>query len=252
MMPAASLGASALLDVWDRGQARASAEQALLLLEAAHPDVAPDALATLSLGRRNALLLRLRRQIFGEALACRASCPACDAPLEFTASVGDLLLPDREGADDACFEVSVGEVTASMRLPNSADLLAAGRYADTDSARRALILRCVARAQVAGDPLDASALPATVLAALAEQAAARDPQADMLIAMTCPACASGWQAPLDIASFLWQELEAAARRIWREVHVLARAYGWREADILAMSAGRRQRYIELIAGDGAY
>lgn len=252
MMPAASLGASALLDVWDRGQARGSAEQALLLLEAAHPDVAPGALATLSLGRRNALLLRLRRQIFGEALACRASCPSCDAPLEFTANVADLLLPDHGNADDACFEVRVGELTASMRLPNSADLLAAGRCADTDSARRALILRCVAHAQIAGDPLDASALPAGMFAALADEAAARDPQADMLIAMTCPACGASWQAPLEIASFLWHELEAAAQRIWREVHVLARAYGWREADILAMSAGRRQRYLELIVNDQSY
>ena len=247
MVPA-PLSASALLDVCDRGQGQAPAEQALLLLEAAHPNAAAGSLAALSLGRRNALLLDLRRQVFGETLACRVSCPSCNEPLEFTAHAGDLLA-DPASSDDTDFAVCVGEVMATVRLPNSEDLLAAGRCPDADLARHALLQRCVLRVEVAGSMLDVSALPAGVLAALAEAAVARDPQAELLLAMACPACAAGWQSPLDIASFLWHELEASARRIWREVHVLARAYGWREADILAMSPGRRQRYIELIEDD---
>lgn len=249
MMVSAPLSAAALLDVCDRGQGRAPAEQALLLLQAAHPDAAPTALAALSLGRRDALLLELRRQAFGETLACRVSCPSCNELLEFTASVGDLLLPDSASAGDAEFEICAGEVTATMRLPNSADLLAAGACADADSARRVLLQRCVARAEVAGDTLDISALSSGVLAALAQAVAARDPQAELLLALECPACGAGWQASLDIAGFLWQELEVSARRIWREIHLLARAYGWRENDILALSAARRQRYLDLIESD---
>jgi hypothetical protein len=35
------------------------------------------------------------------------------------------------------------------------------------------------------------------------------------------------------------------RRLLREVHTLALAYGWREADILNMSARRRRFYLEM-------
>ena len=42
------------------------------------------------------------------------------------------------------------------------------------------------------------------------------------------------------------ELATQAKRLLREVHFLARAYGWREADILAMSARRRQAYLEMV------
>jgi hypothetical protein len=51
----------------------------------------------------------------------------------------------------------------------------------------------------------------------------------------------------DIAAYLWQEVDARARRALRDTHTLARAYGWREADILAMSDFRRQQYLEMVA-----
>ncbi|HEX2516118.1 MAG TPA: phage baseplate protein, partial [Chloroflexota bacterium] len=37
-----------------------------------------------------------------------------------------------------------------------------------------------------------------------------------------------------------------ARRLLREVHTLARAYGWREAEILALPGRRRQTYLDLV------
>jgi len=50
----------------------------------------------------------------------------------------------------------------------------------------------------------------------------------------------------DIVSFFWSEICVQAKRLLREVHILARAYGWREADILSMSAARRQLYLEMV------
>jgi hypothetical protein len=244
-----ALSAIDLLGLWDRGQGRAPPEQALLLLAAAHGEQATTDPAALSIGRRNTLLLQLRRSTLGDALECRASCPACGEQLEFAASVGDLLLADTAIANEEYFAARAGEVTATMRLPNSEDLLAAGRCADAAAARRVLLQRCVLEAQLGGDPLEVGALPEEVVAALAAEAAARDPQAELLIAMVCPACEAGWQAPFDIAAFFWQELTVHAERLLREVHLLARRYGWREADILSMSARRRQRYLELIEGD---
>jgi len=50
----------------------------------------------------------------------------------------------------------------------------------------------------------------------------------------------------DIASFFWAEICVQAKRLLREVHTLARAYGWREMDILSMSPARRQFYLEMV------
>ena len=64
--------------------------------------------------------------------------------------------------------------------------------------------------------------------------------------LDCPACALIWQSPFDVVSFLWSELDAWARRMLREIHILASHYGWSEAEIVALSPQRRRHYRELI------
>ena len=49
------------------------------------------------------------------------------------------------------------------------------------------------------------------------------------LAIECPACGRAADVPFAIATFLWREVDAWARRTLREVHALARAYGWSEA-----------------------
>jgi hypothetical protein len=73
-----------------------------------------------------------------------------------------------------------------------------------------------------------------------------DPMADIHLALNCPSCEHKWMAPFDIVAFLWREISAAARRLLREVHTLASAYGWTESEILALSPVRRRAYLEMI------
>jgi hypothetical protein len=54
---------------------------------------------------------------------------------------------------------------------------------------------------------------------------------------------------VDIASFLWTELNVHAKRVLGEVDAFARAYGWSESEVLRMSRARRQSYLELIANE---
>lgn len=75
-----------------------------------------------------------------------------------------------------------------------------------------------------------------------------DPQANVQLNVSCPACSHQWQMTFDILSFFWTEISAWAQRILREVHVLASAYGWHEADVLAMSSMRRQCYLQMVGG----
>jgi hypothetical protein len=144
----------------------------------------------------------------------------------------------------------------AFRPPASSDLLAlaeAPRAADRDrdgsgdgDSRQRLLARCVTDLRRAdGAAAAIEELPAGIVAAISAGMAAADPQADVQLACACPACGQTWPALFDIASVLWSEIHVWARRLLRDVHTLARAYGWREADVLALSPTRRQIYLEL-------
>jgi hypothetical protein len=93
--------------------------------------------------------------------------------------------------------------------------------------------------------LDPAELPANVRAALASAMADADPLAEVLLGVSCPACGAAFVADVDVGAFVWAELQAAARRLLREVDILARAYGWTEAEVLALDDRRRAAYLEL-------
>ena len=231
------------LEAWERGSAQGQAERGLLLLGLAHAGTGLDALADLSVGRRDGDLLALREAMFGNRIEGCADCPACGETMELSFSTTDLHI---EAPCDAALEVRVGNSGASLRRITSRDLLALRQSAAADP-RRALLARCVLSADIDGREADAAALPAPVIEAASQALAQADPQADIKLSTTCAACGHAWQAPFDILSYLWTELDSWAARILREVHVLARAYGWRESDILALSPARRKLYLDMAA-----
>lgn len=119
-------------------------------------------------------------------------------------------------------------------------------------ARRALLNRCVVSVLRSGRPVPADRLPAAELPELvqrrlAEAAARADPAADVTLNVACPECGEATRAELDIASYLWAELDHWARDLLLDVHLLATAYGWSEPQILALSPLRRRYYLELCA-----
>ena len=93
--------------------------------------------------------------------------------------------------------------------------------------------------------VDAAELTPEEVGGLAKAREEHDPQAEVVLTFTCPACQHGWQALFDVGTFFWTEVASAARRLLREVDALARAYGWSEAAILALSPARRQAYMEM-------
>ena len=105
--------------------------------------------------------------------------------------------------------------------------------------------RCVEAAS-GGKPAPAAALPEAVLAQALRRMAEADPGATTELALLCPACATSWNAPFDVVTYFWSELEMWAERILAEVHLLASAYAWHERDILALSPLRRRRYLEMV------
>jgi len=229
-----------VIGVWERGQEQDSTERALTLLAAACPGKTREELAAYSLGRRDACLLELRERTFAGGLNAFAECPRCAAPLEYSLAAADL----REraaaaGGGPIAFEMD--GFPFELRLPDSTDLESARRCRSVEEARRTLARRCVV-----GQAAALEELPEAVVSRVAERLAEADPGADLLIDLGCPECGEAWQVVFDIASYLWAEMAARARRLLGEAHVLARAYGWRERDILAMSAARRDFYLQMV------
>ncbi|AGP60327.1 hypothetical protein [Streptomyces rapamycinicus] len=274
-------GPAELLAIWEAGLAHHGPGRALLLHRAARPESAADELLSLPLGEREADLYALRRALFGERMQIRAECGACGEAMEFDLDARDLGV--RPGEQDGPLRVEEGEWTVELRLPTVADVEAAARAAAeaggpfggngnvtsdpaSDSyggeaereptaaarARRALLARCIVSVHRSGRPITADRLPAAELPEpvqrrLAEAAERADPAADVTLNVACPECGEATPAELDIASYLWAELDHWARDLLLDVHLLATAYGWSEPQILALSPLRRRYYLELCA-----
>jgi hypothetical protein len=236
---------AALLEVWERARGQSAAKRAMALLAAAHPEATRDELAALALGERDARLLELRLNLFGARLNSVSECPRCRAQLEFAFDVQRLI--GEHSPVTRRLTLKVGQMDLQLRPIDSNDLLAAAGTADSAEARKLLCERCVVEARRAGSLVPAGELPDEVVREIDAALATADPNAELLIELRCDSCAHCWSALLDVASFLWKEVDHLARSLLREVHTLAWAYGWREADILAMSAVRRRFYVEAVS-----
>jgi hypothetical protein len=242
-----AFSAQELLDAWERGLAEPPVRRALILVAAACPEATFEDLARESVGRRDTRLLTLREWTFGPRLVSLASCPACGERLETAFDVAEIRTPG--GTVEEPLALTTGGYELTFRLPNSLDVSAMTTAGDLDGARRRLLGRCLLAARdPEGGEISVERLPETALAAVANRMAEADPQGDVELSLSCPACGHVWLAAFDIASFFWTEIDAWARVLLHEIHILASAYGWRETDILALSPWRRRSYLELIRG----
>jgi hypothetical protein len=245
MVPAPT---SDLLAAWERGLACAGPDRALLLHGVAQPQAGPAVLAQVPVGTRDADLYALRRALFGDRMEVLAECAACGEALEFDLDAGDLAARRPAAAGNEPRRVAVDGWDVMFRLPAAGDLTAAAaEAADAADARRRLVARCVLAASRDGDRADPDDLPEPVRRRLAEEAAQADPLAEVTLRVACPGCGASTAAELDIAGFLWVEVDAWARELLLDVHLLACAYGWTEPQVLALSPLRRRYYLELCA-----
>ena len=201
-------------------------------------------MAELSIGQRDAYLLKLRELTFGSTLNCFAECPGVRSVWNssFVHQIFDLL----PASFEKNHELEIGEALVQYRMPNSLDLAAVAECKDVETACDLLMRRCILQVIHEGAAVDWSELPALAKEKLAAHMAEQEPQADVVLNLHCPACDHQWQTVLDILSYFWAELNAEARRLLYDVHTLALVYGWNESDILSMSDTRRQYYLEMV------
>ena len=215
--------------------------------------VTREAIQSLTLGDREALLLHLRRLMSGNRLRCLLTCPSpeCQEKLEVEVDVEELLLPPYGEALQE-YEITLRQEDGAsnsvrFRLPTGADQEAAAVMARTDVAGAADLLfrRCVLSVTSSdGSPVDK--LPDSLGEQLSDRMAELDPQAEITLHLDCPVCSTAFSTIFDTASYLIQELEAGMRPLYREVHLLAYHYHWSATEILGMGIGKRRRFLRLL------
>lgn len=236
--------AGKLLAMWERGYGERVSRKALALLTSAMPDAGESDLAALPVGSRDAALLDLRERLFGTRFTGRTSCPACAEQIELMFDAGEVR---RDAPSQRAFSMRIGDCDVELHLPSTRDLEAIESCDDLPSARAELFARCVESVH-RGDELAAiDELPPEAIELAAARMSELDPQADVAFDVDCPACAHAWREPFDVVTFLWNELDAAARHLLQDVHQIALAYGWSEDAILALSPARRAAYLGMLA-----
>lgn len=252
------LSTAELISCWDTGLRLGRERAVALLAEAAFTeDVAGgagDAARTLDpapgpglardvpLAERDARLLDLRARMFGRTVTATTACPSCGERVEITMDLGER----RAEPAAAVMMVRAEGYEVEVRGPTVGDWAEARRCQEVGEAERLLLARCVRSAKRGGEAVGPDELPAAVVRAVEARLEEADGAAGSAMTVECPACGGSWRASLDVAEFLWAELDFWARRTLRDVHDLASSYGWREADILAMSPARRRVYVEMV------
>lgn len=240
------INAEELLDIRDRCMHFTLMNKSLYLLSRLY-DNDIGAMAKLSIGERDARLLHFRKWIFGPRLINFAVCPSCNGKVEWEAAVDDILLQEIDlGPGPKIFNVKKEGYSIDFRLPDSNDIQRAivDKLGSSDAS--AIVSACILDIRHGKKKTLPHQIPEPVLEAVSNRMAEADPQADMSMQLNCSHCGNLWKASFDILSYLWTEIDNWARRLFKDVALLARTFGWNEQEILSLSPMRRQQYIELI------
>lgn len=237
--PQTGLSPADVLDLWERGDKRHPVDRALLLLQHACPGQSFESLCDWPLGARDAWLLGLRRDTFGDRIECYAECPECRHGIEFDLSC-DGLLASAVDRGPGWTLVEQGGRSWELRGANSRDLAAAAAATDLNAARRLILSRCV---RGIGRPLDDADWTDEAQQALTGRLSEIDPLAEILVDLSCQVCRREWQSLFDVIGFLWHEIQMRSRRLLQEIDLLARTYGWTEEQILRLGEQRRSLYV---------
>ncbi len=235
-----TLGASELLQVWERGQSLRAPERALLLLDATAPATSP---GDLPVGQRDGQLLALRERLFGRGMVSIMACPGCGEKLELSLDTRQFTV---SGDSPKELLLERGGFRIRFRVPIGADLVACAAESGVAAAERQLLRRCLLETSLHEHSIDADDLPEDLVEGLTQAMAEVDPGADLQVSATCPACECRWESTFDIVTFLWTELQDWAIRVLRDVHALASVYGWTEREVLELSPWRRRLYLQLV------
>jgi hypothetical protein len=233
------------LSLWENGHRLHSLDRGLLAVRALLAEPMEESVADWPLGRRNHALAQLHAMYFGPALRGWTECDRCGEKLEFAVACQSLIEQQRGRGVNTLAELMPEQIAMKgrfYRVPTSRDL---ARVADEPDARAAA-LRLAACCRIDEGVDDAPEWSDEELGDLGGKMIEADPLAEILLSFECPVCQAKREQALDLPAFLWAELEAFAKRMLHEIHILARAYGWSESQVLSLSDSRRAIYVQMV------
>jgi rubredoxin len=186
----------------------------------------------------------VHRDLFGDRIEGLTMCPQCQGPVEVRFDVTDFAQQSEAIVEPALVVVQDYEV--HWRLPTCGDLAELADETSPERMRQRMLERCLLEIRRRDERIASAECPPAVIDNVCTAMAQADPWGDIRLEVTCPECGTKWKSAFDIGAFLWRELDAWARRLLREIHCLASAFGWSERDILALSARRRAMYLEMV------
>ncbi|WP_158860385.1 T4 family baseplate hub assembly chaperone [Lunatibacter salilacus] len=234
-----------LLDFWEIGQTKPLIERSLLLVSLWHPTYDFSQVAAMPIGERDLHLLEIRKNLFGDILNNTAHCPECKQKLEWEMTIDAIRTVSPQNVDiQKGQSLEYDGNLIQFRLPNSSDIMEIMALGNGTSNDEVLLRRCIEADSL--PPTYSHEIPDALRNAIIEKMEASDPQADMMVAISCPECGQNWNATFDIISYLWAEIDDWANNLVQDVYLLAKNFGWSENDILEMGTFRRNLYINLL------
>jgi hypothetical protein len=195
--------------------------------------------ADLSVTDLEALMLELRRSLYGDVIASRGRCSSdgCSTPIDVSFRISEYLAHHgsrvpanvkRLEAEPDWFQLRGSEM--KFRLVTAGDLAAAMR---SPRPELELAKRTMRSTTQAGGSRVQKAMQALA------------PSLSGEIAGQCPECAATVSFWFDVQSYVQRELRYDAEFLCEDVHQLASHYHWSEEAILALPRWRRLQYVEM-------
>lgn len=237
-----TLSNAQVLSMWEQAASQPPARRACYLLVDAESELT--SISTFAIGERDRRLLLLRKELFGDDVAGMTDCPECTSRVEVRFQASEVAA--RESVANVIGTTSSNGFVVRWRLPTCGDLADLSDLSSNDRMRERLLELCVVEAQRDERTVAILECPAPVIDDVCTAMAQADPYGDIRLNLGCPACGHSWDVIFDVEAFVWREIDAWSKRLLREIHTLATAYGWSEREILAMSLRRRAAYLELV------
>ena len=220
---------SDFLAFWEAGVCVHPLERAALLVSWID-GVSRETAAGMTIDQRDRELFKFCNYCFGPTIELMLVCEECGVESESAFAISDVL----STAPVPCeFSIVHSGRQLTCRHPNSHDLACA---ISADNPRKTLLSSLVKEEE----PDEA------MLSMIEQHMAEHAGLADFSIANVCPDCGHVTETPFDILDFVWRRIRVEARRILRDIDVLAQAYGWTSSDILALSPQRRAAHIAMV------
>jgi hypothetical protein len=221
-------------------------------------------------GDRVALILNIRKIVFGDRISCIIACSNCKELMSFDLSVSKLLQPvithpKKEyplqiegyslrirpitGADiELLFLTSNDDNSGEIHENDGiSDVSESSKQKDNSSLDLMSMAEKLVRSSITfSDPPLPQILTHNFIQAVSSKLEEIDPQANIVLGLECVACHHEFQTNFNAEEFVFSEINSRGRQLYQEVHWIAFHYHWEEDSILSLPFRKRKMYLDLI------